>query len=38
MSKRSLMLICVAVAAVVVAGIYFGGGALWHMLLRMHGH
>lgn len=37
-SKRNSLVLVLAAVAVLVAAVWFGGGALWHMLLKMHGH
>lgn len=36
-SNRKLIWMLV-VLGVIAVGFYFGGGALWRMLLAMHGH
>ncbi len=35
--KRNSLLVIVAVLAVLILVVWLGGGAMWHMLLKMHG-
>lgn len=37
MSKRTSLIVFIVGFAVAVAVVWFGGGWLWHALLRMHG-
>jgi hypothetical protein len=36
-SKQRSLAIVIAVVVVLVIVVWFGGGALWHLLLKMHG-
>ena len=36
-SKRNSLVIVAAIVVALILAVWLGGGALWHLLLKMHG-